>query len=339
MVDFDLSMSFRIGPGPDEATSFVYKLGADRFDELVAAEIEETVRSLAYGTTHDKVDHLQEEFSAGLLSTLSSKVAVYGVQVVNVITAVTLPRDIRDRLERVAALKTDMSEREKIHEIRIRELEDEAARSIEVTRISNERRLREIEAERIRYGIERRMMEEGARGRARVEEMKAMTDADVALKRSLGNEMVEKVAARQQAEALIKKAHSQCQRMRIEAEKNVIIEVKKSEAELAVAESKAVRFSINVCLKRFYWRLASLLNANSDRFVMPPSPPSTLKKAAMIVRAEAESDGADAMKEKRRYELEWEKLKVLETYAGSRSRKLITGDRGDAILSALVPRL
>ena len=247
MVDFDLSMSFRIGPGPDEATSFVYKLGADRFDELVSAEMEETVRSLAYGTTHDKVVHLQEEFSAGLLSTLNSKVALYGVQVVNVkITAVTLPADIRDRLERVAALKTDMSEREKIHEIRIRGLEDEAARSIEVTRISNERRLREIEAERIRYGIERRVAEEGARGRARVEEMKAMTDADVALKRSLGNETVEKVAARQQAEALLKKAHLQCQRMRIEAEKNVDIEVKKSEAELADAESKAVRFAINV---------------------------------------------------------------------------------------------
>jgi hypothetical protein len=189
------------------------------------------------------------------------------VQVVNVkITAVTLPADIRDRLERVAALKTDMSEREKIHEIRIRGLEDEAARSIEVTRISNERRLREIEAERIRYGIERRVAEEGARGRARVEEMKAMTDADVALKRSLGNETVEKVAARQQAEALMKNAHLQCQRMRIEAEKNVDIEVKKSEAELADAESKAVRFAINV-----YRRSASLLNANSDPLVYAAS--------------------------------------------------------------------
>ena len=274
MVDFDLSMSFRIGPGPDEATSFVYKLGADRFDELVAAEMEETVRSLAYGTTHDKVDHLQEEFSAGLLSTLNSKVALYGVQVVNVkITDVTLPADIRDRLEKVAALKTDMSEREKIHEIRIRGLEDEAARSIEVTRISNERRLREIEAERIRYGIERRVAEEGARGRARVEEMKAMTDADGALKRRLGNETVEKVVARQQAEALMKKAHIQCQRMRIEAEKNVDIEVKKSETELADAESKAVRFTINV-----YRRSASVLNANSGPFFYASSSPRHPKK-------------------------------------------------------------
>jgi regulator of protease activity HflC (stomatin/prohibitin superfamily) len=252
MVDFDLSMSFRIGPGPDEATSFVYKLGADRFDELAAAEMEETVRSLAYSTTHDKVDDLREEFSVGLLSALNPKFRIYGVQVVAVkITGVALPADIRDRLERITALKTDLSEREKIHKKRIRELEDEAVRSIEVTRMSNERRLREIEAERIRYAIERRVMEEAARGRARVEEMKAMADADVALKRSLGNETVEKVLARQQAEALIKKAHIQCQTMRIEAEKNVNIEVKNSEAELAVAESKAVRFILWLAISMF----------------------------------------------------------------------------------------
>ena len=58
----------------------------------------------------------------------------------------------------------------------------------------------------------------------------------------------------------------------------------------------------------------------------------------MIAKAEAESDGAEALKDKRRYELEWEKLKVLETIAGNQSRKFITGDKGEAILSALVPR-
>jgi regulator of protease activity HflC (stomatin/prohibitin superfamily) len=243
MVDFDLSLSFRIGPGIEEATSFVYKLGAEQFDGLVAAEVEGTVRRLAYNATHDRVNDLREELSAGMCSTLHSKVAKYGVQVMNVtITNVILPIDIRDRLERIAALKTDMSVREKIHERRIRALEDEAAQSIEATRKSNERKLKEIEAERIRYDVERRIMEEGARGRAKVEEIKAMTDADLALTRSQGNETVGKVVARQQAEALMKQNFIQCQTMRIEAEKKLKIEVKNSEAEAVVAESKAVRF-------------------------------------------------------------------------------------------------
>ncbi len=58
----------------------------------------------------------------------------------------------------------------------------------------------------------------------------------------------------------------------------------------------------------------------------------------MIAKAEAEADGAKALKEKRRYELEWEKLRVLETIAGGKGRKFITGEKGEAILSALVPR-
>lgn len=88
-------------------------------------------------------------------------------------------------------------------------------------------------------------MEETARGHARVEEIRAMTAADVALKKSLGNETVEKVMARQDAESLLKKTHIKCQTMKIEAEKEINVEVKTSEAGLAVAESKAVSFRPN----------------------------------------------------------------------------------------------
>merc|ERR1712086_1083146 len=122
------------------------------------------------------------------------------------------------------------------------------------------------------------------------EEINAMTDADVALKQSLGNETVQKVMARQDAEALLKKTHIQCQTMKIESEKDMNVEVKQSEANLAVSESKA---------------------------------------AAMIAKAEAEADGAEALKDKRRYELEWKKLGVLESIAGNQSRKFITGEEGE----------
>ena len=60
----------------------------------------------------------------------------------------------------------------------------------------------------------------------------------------------------------------------------------------------------------------------------PPSSAGTTlatPKAAMIIRAEAESEGAGSVQEKRRYELQWEKIKVLETFASSRGRNLITG--------------
>ncbi len=59
----------------------------------------------------------------------------------------------------------------------------------------------------------------------------------------------------------------------------------------------------------------------------------------MIARAEAESDGAEALKEKRRYELEWERLKVLEAIASNQCRKFITGEKGESILRELIPDL
>eukprot|EP00569_Conticribra_weissflogii_P000405 CAMPEP_0171356762 /NCGR_PEP_ID=MMETSP0878-20121228/45886_1 /TAXON_ID=67004 /ORGANISM="Thalassiosira weissflogii, Strain CCMP1336" /LENGTH=415 /DNA_ID=CAMNT_0011862789 /DNA_START=598 /DNA_END=1845 /DNA_ORIENTATION=- len=301
MVNVDLSLTFRIGPDIDAAQSFVYKLGAHRFDELLSATAEESIRGLVYSVTHDAVNDLREEFAVGMLSTLNSKFQPYGVQIVNVkITDVKLPPDLQDRLEKTTAFKTKMSEQEKSHENRVRVLEDEATRTMEGVRRENARRLQEIVAQRKRYEIERREMEEAARGEARVQEVRAMGEADVALKKSLGLEAVEKVKARQEAEALMKKTHVLCQTMKIEAEQKVNVEIKNSEAELAVAESNA---------------------------------------AAMIARAEAESDGAEALKEKRRYELEWERLKVLEAIASNQSRKFITGEKGDAILRELIPDL
>ena len=136
--------------------------------------------------------------------------------------------------------KTKMSKQEKSHENRVRVLEDEVACSVEMVRKSNAQKLQEIEAERLRYNIERHDMEETACGKARVEEIHAMTDADVDLKKSLGHEMVQKVVVRQDAKALLKTAHIHCQTMKIRVEKETNVEAKKSEAELAVAKSRAV---------------------------------------------------------------------------------------------------
>ena len=54
-VNVDLSLTFRIGPDIDAARNFVYRLGAHRFDELLSAETEESIRGLVYSVTHDKV--------------------------------------------------------------------------------------------------------------------------------------------------------------------------------------------------------------------------------------------------------------------------------------------
>lgn len=298
MVNVDLSLTFRIGPDADAARSFVYRLGAHRFDELLSAEAEESIRGLVYGVTHDRVNDLREEFALGMLATLNSKVSPYGVQIMNVkITDVKLPNVLQVRLERTTAFKTKMGELEKTFENRVRVLEDEATKELETIRKTNARKIQEIVAERKRYEIERRELEERAKGDARVQEVNAMTEADVALKKAHGDEVVAKVKARQNAEALLKNTQVECQKLKIEAEQKANVMIKNSEATLKVAESQA---------------------------------------ASMIARAEAEAEGAEALAEKRRYELEWARLEVLKKIAKN-GRKFITGAKGEQILNDLVP--
>mmetsp|Transcript_35528 Transcript_35528/g.41118 ORF Transcript_35528/g.41118 Transcript_35528/m.41118 type:complete len:128 (+) Transcript_35528:465-848(+) len=124
-----------------------------------------------------------------------------------------------------------------------------------------------------------------------------MSYADVALKKAKGDDQVQRVVAQNNDEALLKNTQVHCQKMKIEAEKSANVMVKESEAKLKVSESQA---------------------------------------GSMIARAEAEAEGAEALAEKRRYELEWARLDVMKKIAQN-GRKFITGDAGEAILNDLVP--
>jgi hypothetical protein len=96
---------------------------------------------------------------------------------------------------------------------------------------------------------------------------------------------------------LLKKAEIKSQKLKIESKQIANVMVVESQAQLDVAESKA---------------------------------------ASMIVKAEAEFEGAEALAEKRKYELEWTRLATLKTIGG-RGRRIISGSKGEALLNGLVP--
>lgn len=169
---------------------------------------------------------------------------------------------------------------------------------VETIRKGNACKIKEIASEHKRYIIERREIEEKAKGDARVEEVKVVSQADVALKKAKGDDQVRRVQSQQKAEALLKSTQVKCQSLKIDAEKTANVNVKLSEAQLKVAESQA---------------------------------------GSMIAKAEAEAEGAEALAEKRRFELEWARLDVMKKIAQN-GRKFITGDAGEAILNDLVPQ-
>eukprot|EP00545_Synedropsis_sp_CCMP1620_P007302 CAMPEP_0119002678 /NCGR_PEP_ID=MMETSP1176-20130426/18_1 /TAXON_ID=265551 /ORGANISM="Synedropsis recta cf, Strain CCMP1620" /LENGTH=413 /DNA_ID=CAMNT_0006954185 /DNA_START=51 /DNA_END=1292 /DNA_ORIENTATION=+ len=298
MVNVDLSLTFQIGPDAEAASNFVYRLGAHRFDELLSAETEEAIRALVYSVTHDQVNDLREEFAQGMLSTVNSKVSHYGVKILNVkITDVKLPAELQKRLETTTGYKTKLGEQEKIHENKVRVLEDEATKELETIRKKNARNIQILQAEHLRFKIQHNEMEERALGQATVQDIEAMALAGISKMQAEGDEKVEVIAARQNVEALLKKAEIESQKIKIESKQIANAMVVESQAQLDVAESKA---------------------------------------ASMIVKAEAEFEGAEALTEKRQYELEWTRLAVLKTIAG-KGRRFISGPKGEALLNDLVP--
>lgn len=300
MVNVDLSLTFRIGPDIDAAKNFVYRLGAYRLDALLSCITEESIRGLVYSVTHDKVNDLREDFALGMLSTLNQKTAPYGIQILNVkITEVVLPVDLWKRLERTTAFKTKLGEQEKTHENRVKVMNDAHMTDLQTIEKENARKIQNIKAEQQRFEIERRENEDRALGAARVQEVQASSNAEVAMRKALGDEKARKIEARQIAEAVLKRTEIECDKMKIDGQQDARVTVKASEAQLKVAESNA---------------------------------------QAILAQAEAEEAGAKNISEKRRYDLEWKRIEVLKGFASSKGRKLlISGTKGKEVMKDLIP--
>lgn len=297
MVNIDLSVSFKIA-NEDAAKNFVFKLGAHRFDGYLTAKVEEAVRGLVRSVTHDRVNDLREEFAQGMLANLNLRCKEYGITIMTVkITDVQLPPDLQDRLERTTAFKTKIEEQEKTHENRVRVLNDDAEQKLTAILKGNSRKIQEIEAEIQRFEIERAEMEDAARGRAQVQEVNALSRQEVEVTRARGEVEVSRTRGEQEAEELIKRTTVECNRRKRKAEEEAQTMILASRAKLAAARNLA---------------------------------------DAMLAQAEAEEKAAEHLAEKRAFELEWERLDVLRSIAGT-GRKLISGQQGEQILRELVP--
>lgn len=90
MVQVDLAIIFRI----TDASKFVYDLGALKFDELLAAATEESIRGLVRGTPHDRIYELRGSKASKFLGELNKKFDKFGVTFSDAtITAVSVSFD------------------------------------------------------------------------------------------------------------------------------------------------------------------------------------------------------------------------------------------------------
>jgi len=298
MVDINLSLTFRINKDREHAEAFVYKLGTTRFDEFLAAEVEEGIRGLVYSVTHDRVNDLREEFAQGMLTSLAKKFLPYGVEIKNVkITEVRLPRHVADTLEQTTTFKSRIAEISKKHENTIRVLTDEASQQIEQIVRNNARKKQDLLAQCSRYEILHKERIDEQVGTARVAEMEAQSKMDVAVGQAKGNLEVAAAEGRKQAHAIVMRATIAAQERQVQVDQAAKVEILQSEGVLRAAEN------------------------NSQ---------------ALIASAEAEDNSTAGLEVKRKYELEWERLSIMEQLATT-GRRFVSGGVGQSLLQDMVP--
>jgi len=298
MVDCELTLVFQIGPEPQNVRNFVYKLGAVRFNEFLAGEVDEGVRQLVRGEKLENVLELRGSNQAGVrrvLENLNQKFEPFGVHFLRAaIKEVKLGSKLEKLMEETTNFRTKIKEIEKEHEVEMKKVnynyEQERA---ELDR-DYDRRLQDIENDMTVALIDRKKMKITAESKKEVNITKAEENRSVKRLKAQADLDVSTMQGKQTNEALLAKIYAKSESEKIAAERDCKVRVAESEAMVHVAENKAV-----------------------------------------ALRTEAASEGraAASLKTVREWELQMAKLEVSEMMA-RKSKIVIAGENGDRLLGS-----
>lgn len=116
-VDIDIHFTFRMPQDAQLVKNFVYKLGAGRFDELLAAEVEENMRTFINSIWLSQVFDLKSDMANTMMTELNSKFQQYGImfEQCNVTNVIVNPQLI-GALQEKTRLKFELKNHEKEQE-------------------------------------------------------------------------------------------------------------------------------------------------------------------------------------------------------------------------------
>jgi regulator of protease activity HflC (stomatin/prohibitin superfamily) len=78
-VDIDIHFTFRLPQNEEQVKRFVYQLGAARFDELLAAEVEENIRNFINSVWLTQIFDLKSDMAITMMNELNRKFVYYGI--------------------------------------------------------------------------------------------------------------------------------------------------------------------------------------------------------------------------------------------------------------------
>lgn len=146
-ISIDLYFTFKLPRSEQQVRSFVYKLGAARFDELIEAEIEEGVRSFINGIWLSQVFDLKEEMTKKFKDELNSKFSDYGIVFEScVVNKVHVNETMTKSLQEKAKIKYDLKSHLKEFDNQKLTANNQENQKLTELRKDNERKLQELSA-------------------------------------------------------------------------------------------------------------------------------------------------------------------------------------------------
>lgn len=279
------------------ARDFVYKLGAQHMDELLRAATEEAIRSLARETKIGDLYELRGAANMRILDDLNKKFEEFGVVfTMCAVTDVSMPKELSDSLQNSTLYEGKIAEEERRREYVMNQVMNRAAKARLELDLRNSLLARQMEAAKRQTEIR---TEKSLIEAERMKEVAILKSEEEAYERLLKAQTEVHTAAagiEKLAVGKRQKAETRCEAEKLEA-------TMKSKT-MQIRSSAAVEKARNESLAR---------------------------KA----EADAEEIVSSMVLERRRYDLEIDRLTAVEKLAG-KSRLMLSGKTGEMLMSSVL---
>jgi len=236
MARVDLTYVFFI----ERPVTFVYKLGATHFNEMLKAISEEATRGLVRSILHTAIYELRSSAADQLLSVLNRTFKEFGVNFINAtVTNVALPEDLSQMLEEASKIESQIREVIRSQEFELKKYNDKHDLRMKELQLRNQREEADLEAKKGLLEIEMAAkLEEAERlGKDRV--MKELQITETEKVRAMASLRDDQTKAQLEVDAMVQKAELASAKRKREIDAWAETELMKMEAELQKAKNEA----------------------------------------------------------------------------------------------------
>jgi len=293
MVKVELTLVFRVL----KPQTFVYSLGATKFDDSLKAVAEEAIRASVRAIKHNQIYELRGSGADQLLKALNKKFEQFGVLFSNAtIVNVALPQDLASALQNATTFDAKMRNQIRQQEFQLKLLNDDNDQQLKALNLENERLCAQEVARKDRVIIDLQTRQNEFENKKQFSMIKAQQAASVLKTQSQTALETETLNTKSDMELKVKRTTGEVAARKIEVDQ--------------VADTERLQ---------------------SEAFLIE----QTNRAKAILLEAEAESKVYEQMSQRRTYDLQLANVKAMQNMAG-KTKVVVSGSAGKTVLGQIM---